>query len=1056
MDRTALADVVLDAKAFSQPLGSENAWNDLGEGRFELSNHIIRVVAYEGSLATPMVNSPMKVETDGADDNALDDDPKPPSSHGALRSPTVVLEDLITNDTPFVAKDGCLVWNSPDQSLSLCVMFSSEIGFQASWSALLSMQQNPYPPVDYDVFLPRASSPSIDDTSRPSTSEENDAAIRLTTADSEESQLERMRAILNPATLCRFSYVERHCIACTIVEKDYGKNPNLFADVSMCVSLLKLSHTDLLEYLATDEVYSRYVTGMDYQGPMPQSWVCPEGLTPQTSLGQVINTALRIHHLKNEVLPLSSDDEVTAIVDTLLHRLQNEIVCALIADEELISESVAVLKKPRSIAIEGESSGSFAARRNDEEEAVSVRLKFLTNLFALTTSAFAKELVPHVITKVFSAGLVPALADVCTNYLSAVPPIPSTPDTVLGETTLPLPTSATLGSLGSLTGSIGRPPSNLGDTVGSLSGTGRERPSSTTSRDGDTILEPHAPSKSPIEQVASAPVSPREIDGSAAGKRSKKDRRLHSRGSSSSSTNDARGLRSSQSGRLKSPSEPRFVMASTVEQDLARLLEETVNRLNERGEERTLSEVFRVAIINEPDRYDAFMSFLLRMQSTSVPMTLNRMLLFHLLGLHDDEGNNCDRKADVDAVATTDAFQSFFISRVLPGALRSSAVSAHRSRRTAQRDPTLLGPGLLRVLEYLYHNGTTDIRCKLSKTLFAGSQSTIVRFLLKDLSSILPSDDGDVCPATVPRAYSRPSSVSSTFDPKLRLSAPLKKDNLLTNLRFIKAALSDEDPIAVKALCVENDVVHPFLVLRKYHRHLNSMLHSTILSLLQMILTKDHLRSIRDLILLRHRNLLPASFCEWCDREALTILEMKLKGSSQEELDTALRGLSRSATPNAAMIIDSSGSGNRIRSVDEGLPSPVHTTMEEVNNFPSKLRSAIGSLSPTPGSRQSPSPTMDPVIDGPVSYSSSSSKTSPESAESTSSGESTNCTFVGDEPMKIVNPKKSPMEDSLPAVSHVVNKPVPPKKKPHAPPLPRRAGSGGRRKSTGDSRVPLR
>ena len=119
----ALESLSLEVKAYVQPLGVENAWSDLGEGFVEIEGSTIRV--------RPAASAPMEPEDcDGDEETA-----KRLTEAMQATNDEPLLEDELDCDTQCIGKDSCIVWNSPAQELSFCIMFTTDMGYDATYAA---------------------------------------------------------------------------------------------------------------------------------------------------------------------------------------------------------------------------------------------------------------------------------------------------------------------------------------------------------------------------------------------------------------------------------------------------------------------------------------------------------------------------------------------------------------------------------------------------------------------------------------------------------------------------------------------------------------------------------------------------------------------------------------------------------------------------------------------------------------------------------------------------------------------------------------------------------
>jgi hypothetical protein len=205
--------------------------------------------------------------------------------------------------------------------------------------------------------------------------------------------------------------------------------------------------------------------------------------------------------------------------------------------------------------------------------------------------------------------------------------------------------------------------------------------------------------------------------------------------------------------------------SKVIDQDIAALLDATIVRLNEKQDEQSLHEIFRIPILERPDAYQALLAYLVKhiclpqysswqqgavgnaassgsshssaasspvavqpasshgesalvaaRLSSPIPMEsgvgLNRFILFHLLGLHDDEGSSStERVLDPINASKRDQFHGLIISSYLVPACRgtrsstktSALVSATCSAETISAAISLVGisPAFVRLLDYM-------------------------------------------------------------------------------------------------------------------------------------------------------------------------------------------------------------------------------------------------------------------------------------------------------------------------------------------------------------------
>ena len=882
-----LPELSLDARALVQPLGSENQWSELGDGTVEFWGHVIRVVAYDAVIrsddsngSTQKPNSRNDLDdndaseaggangsttmscrqdtscgedfdnvsggsTDASNVSHAQDEGK--ENHQQQRH-VVVLEDLIDDGTPFVGENSCIVWNSVAQQLSFCLMFVTDAGFCAAWSALQALQQKPYEPLRVDflrscrIGMPSSSAPSSAfDVAGSAVAEQGvavPAAVGETIAD---ESAHKSRVAGDPAAcgnaklggggvtyadiICQgnavphedaedpvaaavgsrrgLGFIERHVIALSIIEFDHGSNPALFQDLHTCVTLLKFCHPDLTEYFASSAVYPLLVKGLESASEPPELWTPPSALehlvgNGQKDLTKILNTSLRLHHLRHEVLPVGIDEDVTAVIDSVNHRLQNEAICAILSDEVCLKAAVqALYALPTStvrgggkVASAGTSSSSSpipseSATSEQQQTAVdsgipilsdasgdsqrfqqnvpsalsvppslslaavsvsssghqqveafiSNHLRFFSSLITLSISAFAKDLVPAVIAKICQSGLLEALSVVLERFVLTPPHTPAS--------------------------SSRKAPSSRQSSAQSLSG----RPTSSSAV--PVLDQPAAPAldlpqpadvlagsgnrsqsqQSFVEDQGSAPIGP--MNGGL-GCKSPSPTEAHSSEGLSTCSGATVSSQQEQSIGVPSVSEPRpptgsraapgarhhsgrakksapspsphsafITYSQLIDDDITNLLEATIVRLNEKQDEMSLHEIFRVPILEHPEKHHALLSYLVKqicvvphptssqngsnqqqqhdvasssskMATTGVDITgvgRNKFILFHLLGMHDDEGSSSTERI-LDAVnhAKRDQFHSLIITSYLVPACRGAS-GFSRSKRPLSEAP---------------------------------------------------------------------------------------------------------------------------------------------------------------------------------------------------------------------------------------------------------------------------------------------------------------------------------------------------------------------------------
>ncbi|CUG88088.1 Hypothetical protein, putative [Bodo saltans] len=999
----------LKVKALAQPLGTENAWNELGDGRVSFVGYTIRVVApmsafepnEEGaeaeqnepsspsqeaeansnaaaesetkdesstgndapsspksnaSLATAAVNAntnenalavsevPAKVEDDDNDTASPHGSTVKVSTASLTQQMMIVLEDNITDETPFVGENCCIVWNSIEQELSLCMMFSTEFEYQAAWSALAAVQHKPYPPLGRDVFVVHNNDDASPKRSETSVAVADEVVDEVT----EEKQAIPYSDLISSSTVTQYSFIERHAIALSLIEFGHLHRPELYADNDVCVALLKLGHADLLEHLVSPSVYFQFVAGLDPTSPAPNLWNVPhslkETLTVTAELEVCLRTALCLHHLKHEVLPLGIDEDVLAIIDGVNHRLQNEAACSLLADDNLIRAAVHELSvvpiddaPPRmsrsttpTEAIPAVPLTPMDAPKAKEmpphiaEEHVADHLRFFSSLISLSITAFSKELVAPVMGKIFSYGLLETLSSVADRY----------------TVTSMMPASHSSGSF-----SRQASPENLANT---------SRPPSSGS---SSINRPAPPSKEA--------------------------------GASSRPGRPPRHLGAKFPGR---------VYSARVEAELCRLLDATMVRLNEKQEEVAVNDFFRVPILENPENFSGLVSFLLRQMlaapsdaeigrsmSSERGVCNNALLLFHLVGMHDDEGSSSsDRMLDPENDVRRNEFHAYVIKNLIGPSCKGLDVANISTPSTPQVNhgevlmssagkPATLAAPLIRLIEYLLK---------------------LVSFENRELLLLRIFD-----PASLVLGYIEQSFQNAMSNNRAASPAP---DVLCGHIRFIKAILTCVcGPVAVDALsappqinlniavadikdeashllippCVHRGMDQKILalaakvlsidrqtfsiILELYAKtggtRKQGLMHCTIRSMLLMIATAEgtNAENLSTFLMIKYRKQLPTLFIDAAEKRLLESVTAKLdvlgvvKPSGRNSASPVLvHGVSNLDISAASSSPQQSPLGRYL--VDELASPPDAKQMEDVAAFPKRLRQAIGRLSPTP------------------------------------------------------------------------------------------------------------
>lgn len=944
-----LFPIDLQVKALAQPLGCENAWNELGDGRVEFHGYTIRVVTYpSASLQVPSTASEQADAVSSSEPSPTSVDRNSTSADEAAACPQVILEDVINDETPFVGENSCIVWNSLDQELSLCMMFATDVAFQAAWSALAAVQHKAFPPLGADLF----------ETCRLQTDDSTAGADDKSSARDAVPYCDVLHFNYSPSV----GMIERHAFAVSLMEHGHLHRSELYKDVDTCHNLLRLGQADLIEHLAAPAVYPLFLKGLDANAVPPRTWQIPHGLshTLRTSkeLEGILNTATCLHHLKHDVLPLGTEEEAVPVIDSVIHRLLNEAACTLLADDALLKTAVDELDvlpvpedgntplsrsttpteaAPAAPGI-GDAAPTATAKKEmscaEAERHVADHLRFFTSIISLSITAFSKELVAPVMGKIFSHGLLVTLARVAERFTQ--------------------PQYALLASDSA--------------RLSNQSSTSRQ-----VSPENNTSSRPSSSSTS------KAPAPPVNKEGSR---------------------------RPPRSNRAK---QPQLMYSSLVEDELAALLDATLVRLNERQEEVAINDFFRGPILDNPQQYAGLLSFLVRQLqrtcgkavskeqlasaslqrlSALVPWEKrfddisHRYLLYHLLGMHDDEGSSSSERAlDADNTSRRNEFHAFMIRQFIGPACAHQKYRGACDAASAITGAPIITPPLIRVIEYLLRLASADNRRLLLLRLFdvnshvfdsveesfrAACQSH--RFVghevlcghLRFLKSLL------LC-VTAPQQFAvTPSNNNPLLDVATTHECGSSMDDSTTSLGApppAPEAVTREESnkvfsLAAKALTLDRQVFA--LVLDVYHAfgggRRAGLLHCTARSLFHCLLNvRSPLADNMILfLLLKYRSRLPPTFVSGAEKRMLDDVTEKLDvhavvGRRRDSVSPALiNGVSHIDISVPTSLSPAQSPPGRHLSVDEVGSPPDAKNMEDIAAFPRRLRQAIGRLSPTP------------------------------------------------------------------------------------------------------------
>lgn len=374
----------LEVKFLTQQFGTSNQWSIRAEGRVSFSDLVIRV-----------------------HELVKEEDNYQGKEGGSLGE--IVLEDVISLDTPFVGENCCIVWNSVDQQLSLCLMFASEEGYAASWSALVAMQEKPYPSFGFDL-LQRCSATAFSPLPY-STIIHNDYERQL-------------------------GFIERHAISLSILENHHYKDPGLFSNRETVLALLEIANLDLLECLVSPDIYSQLCSSLGCEECPPQ-WAIPTSLTKLQVADELVDYIVKdinLTHLQEEVvIPKKSPDAIGKM--TLLgERFRNELACSLLSGDHTLSAAKEALMimpvtnsdelssvqtlpsglRLRSLYFQREVLDKMGFSKPEQQ--VLAHLHFFRFLVQFCITELGSDCAGAVILKIFNSGLLEALSFVAERY----------------------------------------------------------------------------------------------------------------------------------------------------------------------------------------------------------------------------------------------------------------------------------------------------------------------------------------------------------------------------------------------------------------------------------------------------------------------------------------------------------------------------------------------------------------------------------------------------------------------------------------------------------------
>ncbi|CBZ30790.1 hypothetical protein, unknown function [Leishmania mexicana MHOM/GT/2001/U1103] len=674
--------VNLEVKVLTQALGAENQWAEQGDGRVVFSDFTIRVIASGVGKDEEQKEKAAGLTSSGAADaataNGNGDVGAAPrkgvatSDVSALSNTvsefeeddtadeSIILEDTINNDTPFVGENCCIVWNSFEKQLSLCLMYASEEGYSASWSALVALQDKSYPPFRFDL-LGRCRPVSERTALAPGDSTSSVSPSTAATDKTEEVVLPYSYFIhtkYDPP----LGFIEHHALSLSIIEHHHATNPALYADKETVLKMLNMANADLLDYLISEDTFPLLLSGLQCTAT-PWSWSVQEPLRLLQIPDEVITLIRKdrwIGFLQNTVLPSCGPaDSVTELIAkyaTMSRRIRNDIVCTLLTCDSMFSEACEALRVVPQVTPATMSGGTSARNRGLSVEA------------SLSATSLSSE----------GRCSMSAVGNGAPSPMSTPPALDTVPPAQKAE----LQVLAHLRFFHELVtlsiAELGR--EMVGPIVGKIYQSGLLEPLS-------LVAERFA-----MPSGTAAAFAKHIMDGS--GGALNDSRRGGGGGSTSNSNSAAAGGTSSTAN----------YYSLAVEQELAAVLDVTLVRLNERQEEQLMNEHVRSPILADPLRYNGIVTFMLRQLIMGGPIgptfatsgtgtsstrpslsifpppkrilrdsmsSTNPFALFHVLGLHDDEGSAAtERKLDFESTGIRNQFHNFIITKYIAHATR--------------------------------------------------------------------------------------------------------------------------------------------------------------------------------------------------------------------------------------------------------------------------------------------------------------------------------------------------------------------------------------------------
>ncbi|CAJ1036452.1 hypothetical protein Q4I30_007453 [Leishmania utingensis] len=673
----------LEVKVLTQALGAENQWAEQGDGRVAFCDFTIRVVAPEvskeaqkekvGELTPSGVADAAAVHGNGDVGAATRKSTAAPNASALSNTVSefdeddpademIILEDTISSDTPFVGENCCIVWNSFEKQLSLCLMYASEEGYSASWSALVALQDKSYPAFRFDL-LERCRPVSEQTVLAPGASTSSTTSSTAAT-DRTEGVVLPYSYFIHAKYDPPLGFIEQHALSLSIIEHRHGTNRALYADKDTVLIMLSMGNADLLDCLISEATFPLLLSGLQCAAE-PLSWSVPEPLQLLHIPEEVTNLIRKdrwIGFLQETVFPSCGAADLVAELPTkfaaMSRRIRNDIVCLLLSCDNLFSEACEALRVMPPVMSGTMSGGPSARSRVPSSE---------TSSSATSFNSEGRSSMGAVWNGAPSPSSTPPAMDIMSLAQKAELQVLAHLRFFRELVTLSI-------------AELGR--EMVGPIVGKIYHSGLLEPLSLVA---ERFAMPSGTAAAFVKHV---------MDSSGGGVNGA--RRCGGGGAAPNSS----------SGAADGTSSTANYYSLAVEQELAAVLDVTLVRLNERQEEQLMNEHVRAPILADPVKYNGIVTFMLRQLivsgttgaalSTGLPgistnatrptysiftsskrilrdsmSSSNPLVLFHVLGLHDDEGSaTSERLLDAESTDIRNRFHNFIITKYIAHATR--------------------------------------------------------------------------------------------------------------------------------------------------------------------------------------------------------------------------------------------------------------------------------------------------------------------------------------------------------------------------------------------------